>query len=133
MRPEVIGMTTNVEDIAEKLGVQSDREYGLYHETQMGRYYAKFLPDGTFENKVVRLVTTEQAAEQEATACATIKNAGENIQKAIASVPVIDMDKFNENVEAIQSKTKESAEQMGKTLKNILEQAVFHSTYRNKT
>ena len=117
MKPEVIGVTTEIESIAKMLGVKSERDYGVYQETQMGRYYAKFLPDGIFEEKVVRLISHEQAAELENSACAAIKKVGENIHKVIASTPVIDMEKVNRNMDAIRSQTKEAAS--------------FHPTYSN--
>lgn len=131
MKPEVIGVTTEVESIAKMLGVESESDYGLYQETKMGRYYAKFLSDGSFEEKVVRLISHEQAAELETSACAAIKKAGENIQKVIASTPVIDMEKVNRNMDAIRSQAKERAEQMGKDIQRSLERAGFHPTYSN--
>lgn len=129
-KPEVIGVTTNVERIAKMLGVESASEYGLYQETPMGRYYAKFLPDGTFEEKLVRLISYEQATELEASACAAIEMASKSIQKIITP-PVIDMDKFNKNMDAIQRQTEERAKQMGKDIKSSLERAGFHPIYSN--
>ena len=131
MKPEVIGVTTEIESITKMLGVENECEYGLYQETQMGRYYAKVLPDGTFEKKVVRLISHEQAAELENSACAAIKKAGQNIQKVIASTPVIDMEKVNRKMDAICRQTKERAEKMGKEIKSSLERAGFHPTYSN--
>ena len=95
MKPEVIGITTERDNIGKMLGVTSERDYGLYQETSMGQYYAKFLPDGTFEEKAVRLISLEQAAELEASGCAAIEKTSENIQEVIADNPVIDMDNFN--------------------------------------
>ena len=82
-KPEVIGVTTEVESIAKMLGVESEQDYGMYQETLMGRYYAKILPDGTFEEKVVRLISHEQASELEKFACAAIKQADKDIRSSL--------------------------------------------------
>ena len=102
MKPVVIGVTTETKNIAEMLGVKNETDYGLYQETPMGRYYAKILRDG-MDNKVVRLISHNHARKLETSACATIKEGGELIQKVIDSTPVIDMEKFNHNMDAIRS------------------------------
>ena len=129
MKPEVIGSTTEVKNIAKMLGVESECDYGLYQETKMGRYYAKFLPDGTFEEKVVRLISDEQAREQENSVYDAINNASKKIQKLISFNPIIDTKKVKRNMIEICSQAKECAERMGESIQHSLECAGFHPTY----
>lgn len=129
MRPEVIGVTTDKERIAKMLGVQDESEYGFYQETDMGKYYARFLEDGTFEPKVVRLISTETAAVLEGNACDAIEKTGEQIKKSISAAPVFNKEKFDARIAEINRQTKERAEQMGKNIKESLEKAGFHPTF----
>lgn len=129
MRPEVIGVTTEYASIAEMLGVENEANYGLYQETQMGKYYARILPDGTFENKVVRLISDEQAAKLESAAVASVEKTCKSIQTIIASTPVVDMAQFSKGMEDIQRQVKARVEEMGKNLKSGLERAGFHPIY----
>ena len=131
MKPEVIGVTTEYTSIVKMLGVDNETDYGLYQETQMGKYYARILPDCTFEEKVVRLIYYEQATQLVATAVASVDEACKNIQKIIASAPVIDLVRFNKGMEDIQRQTKARAEEMGKKLRSSLERAGLHPVYSN--
>lgn len=131
MKPEVIGVTTEYTSIAGMLGVENETDYGLYQETKMGKYYARILPNGTFEEKVVRLISYEQATELEATAVAPVGEACKSIQKIIASAPVINWERFNKEMEDIQRQAKAKAEEMGEKLKSSLERAGFHPIYSN--
>lgn len=131
MKLEIIGVTTESTSIAKMLGVENETDYGLYQETQMGKYYARILPDGTFDDKVVRLISCEQAAKLESTAVASIDEACKNIQKVIASTPVIDMVRFNKKMEDIRLQFKAKNEEIRKKIQSNLERAGFHPAYNN--
>lgn len=127
---KVFGITTDVNSVPKMLGVESENDYGFYQETAMGRYYARYLPDGSFdEEHLIRVMNPEQAAEAEARACAAIESSAKQVKQIIAKTPVIDMDKMQRNMAAIQRQTKERAEQMGRDIKRSLELAGFHPTY----
>ena len=111
---EVIGVTNNPEYIAKLLGVEKDSEYGMYKETPMGKYYAKRLADGTLAaEKVVRLISDEQAAELEAEVCATIERESEKLSGVAASVPVIDTTKMKAGAHKL-------ADEMGARVKGAI-------------
>lgn len=131
MKPEVIGITSNPDVIAKMLGVENKSEYGLYQETKMGRYYAKYLSDGSFEPKVVHLVTAEQAAKLEEYACANINPIIENIQGIQAMIPAIDPDKMKEKMAEIGESAKAGAQKMGKEIREKLENTCFHPKFGN--
>lgn len=73
MRPELIGLTTDLAQIANILGVKSADEYSLYEETKLGKFYARILPDGTYDDKVVLLVSSDQADKLESTKITPMK------------------------------------------------------------
>lgn len=98
MRPEVIGTTTAPACIAEMLGVEKDSEYGMYEELDTGKYYARLLSDGSFDSKLVRLITDEQADQLEADVLASIERAEKGIPYFAACIPVISRRCFNRNV-----------------------------------
>lgn len=131
MKPKVIGVTTEYANIAKMLGVENEKEYGLYQETQMGKYYARFLADGTFEEKVVHLISYEQANKLESIVASAIKEADQNVQEVIVSSPVINMNCFNKGMENIHRQSKAKAEEMGQDIRSNLERAGFHPTYAN--
>ena len=125
MKTRVIGVTTEYTSIAKILGVENETDYGLYQETQMGKYYARILPDGTFEEKVVRLISYEQATNLEAIVVASIDEISKNIQKIIDSAPVINWEHFNKRVVDIEHQIKAKAEGLGKELKSSLEEPIL--------
>ena len=131
MKPEVIGVTTEYASIAKMLGVDNEADYGLYQETRMGKYYARFLPGGTFEEKVVRLISYEQAVELEASAVSLVAETYKKFQECSVWASVIDWERFNNRMEDIQLQTKARAEEMGKQLRGSLERAGFHPVYSN--
>ena len=47
------------------LGVAKETDDGLYQENNKGKYYARILPDGKFDEKMVCLLSHEQATEFE--------------------------------------------------------------------
>lgn len=126
----VIGVTTESSSIARMLGVEKESDYGIYQETTMGRYYARFISDGTFDDaRLVRLVSYEQAAELDASAIASIKHSSATIKELMANWPSLDMAKFHENMERISRETAEKARQMGQDIRDNLERAGFHPTF----
>lgn len=131
MKPEVIGVTTEYANIAKILGVENENEYGLYQETKMGKYYARILPNGTFDRKVVRLISCEQAAQLNSSICTAIKEAGKKVQKIIDSTPIIDMEQLNKSMEDVHRQSKARAEKIGADIRTSLESAGFHPTYSN--
>lgn len=130
MKPTVIGITTESENIAKMLGLKSTHEYGLYQETELGSYYSKFLPDGSFEEKVVLLISDDQTSKLEASLSNAIKNAEYKIKKLISANPVIDIASFNKSLAAVSHHSTELSEQMGKDIQQILKRAGFHPTLR---
>lgn len=129
MRPEIVGVTTEYACIADMLGVKTESEFGLYQETSMGKYYAKFLPGGSFEQKVVRLISQEQAAEMESKLVACIELAEKKFGSVISSAPKIDLERFNSGMANIRMQSKARAEAIGKQLKEDLERGGFHPVY----
>ena len=123
MAIKIIAVTTEYASIAKMLGVENENEYSLYQETKKGKYYARFLPDSTFEEKLVRLISYEKAAELESSAVATIKENGKKIQEIIASAPIINLDRFHKNIEAILFQSKARAKKMGQDIRSSLEYA----------
>lgn len=95
MRPEVIGTTTAPAYIAEMLGVEKDSEYGMYEESQEGKYFARLLPDGSFDSKLVRLITDKQADKLEADVLASIERVEKGFPYFAACIPIIRMERFN--------------------------------------
>lgn len=92
---EVIGTTNQLECVATLLGVKDETEYGLYKETDQGKYYAKRLPDGSLDTaKVVRLLSDEQAVELEAKLCAMIDGESSKFSELTKRIPVFDPEKM---------------------------------------
>ena len=92
---EAIGATNQLECIATLLGVKDETEYGLYQETDQGKYYAKRLPDGTLDTaKVVRLLSDEQAAELEAELCKMIDGKSSQFSELTQHIPAFDPEKM---------------------------------------
>lgn len=113
----VIGVTTDSSRITTMLGAKNETEYGLYQETAKGKYYASFLPDGSMGNRLVRLVTSEQASELETNALTAINKTAKKIQEIVNSAPVIDLERFRRNMESINLSSKEIAAQIGQDVR----------------
>ena len=127
---KIIGITTESENIAKMLGIENNHEYGLYQETEMGSFYAKFLSDGTFEEKVILFISDTHASGLENYLSSIITHTEKKIEKLISSNPVIDINKFTKNIDAISRHSNELAEQMGKDIQQTLKRAGFNPTLR---
>ncbi len=125
MNLTVIGLTTEPSKISAMLGVKNENQYGLYQETAKGKYFARFLPDGTMDSRLVRLVTGEQASEIEANALANIESMAKKIQKIANSVPDIDLEGFHRNMENLKLSVRAIAAQIGRDVRRTSE--LYHS------
>ena len=127
---KIIGITTESENIAKMLGIENNHEYGLCQETEIGSFYAKFLSDGTFEEKVIVFISDTHASGLENYLSSIITHTEKKIEKLISSNPVIDINKFTKNIDAISRHSDELAEQMGKDIQQTLKRAGFNPTLR---
>lgn len=91
MESKIIGVTTEYEKIPEILGVKSESEYGLYLHTDIGDYYGRILPNGTFDNEFVRLISSDQSKEFEDAIIQIIEKAKNDIIKTFTALSIANL------------------------------------------
>ena len=117
----VKGVTTEMDRVPKMLGVSSENEYGLYQETEMGKYYAKFAPNGSFDNALVRVISHEQAKKLESKICAVIEKESTSVKEALSKIPTINSETITNNMEQIHTQVSENSANISKKIRKDMD------------
>ena len=118
MKYEVIGVTNDVSYVPQMLGVKSEAEIYLCESTLDGQFYARLEPeDRGFGPMVVRVISSEECDRIERRVMKSIEAARKKAEAMSASVPHVDMQRFDSSMAEVQQCVKEASERITASIK----------------